>query len=297
MTETVNDIAYHLESLGEDGAGPTLLMLHGFMGSGACFDHLGSDLASFCRPVTLDLLGHGRTEGPAEPDRYRCGRQVADLREIVRRLDRKPLYLYGYSMGGRLALQYALEHPETLKGLVLESAHPGLEDENERERRRREDEERAAAIEEDFDAFLQRWEELELFEVPSPISPAGEGGEPGNSPRRPDPKRYQRYAAIQRSQRPACMAASLRGFGSGAMPPAWDRLEGFGLPVLALAGEHDPKYRGIAANLNRLLPYNRVDIVPQAAHRVHLDQPFYLLKLITAFLTNHEDHEHGLDHR
>lgn len=286
MTRTVNDIAYHLQSHRESHAGPTLLMLHGFMGSGRCFAHLVSGLREYCRPVTVDLLGHGRTEGSGDPARYECGRQVADLRELVSGLEAGSLYLYGYSMGGRLALQYALDHPETLEGLILESANPGLDDPAGRERRRAEDEARAEAIEEDFGAFLDRWEELELFETPSRRPAGPPNGETG------DPGRFERYASVQRGQRPSCMAASLRGFGSGAMPPAWERLEGYGLPVLILAGEHDPRYREIAVRMNRLLPRNRVDIVPKAAHRVHLDQPYHVLKLITTFLTNHEDHEH-----
>lgn len=286
MTTTVYDIAYHVETRGEDNSAPTLLMLHGFMGNGACFEYLMPGLEEFCRPVTVDLLGHGRSEGPDDPARYSCARQVADLREIVSHLDRTPLYLHGYSMGGRLALQYALEHPETLEGLILESANPGLEEPAERERRRKEDEARAAAIEEDFNAFLDQWDKLEIFELPSRRS-----DEPAKRSTA-DPDRMERYASVQRGQCPACMAASLRGFGTGAMPPAWERLEGFGLPVFILAGEHDPKYREIAVRMNLLLPRNRVDIVPEAAHRVHVDQPYHFLKLLTSFLTNHEDHEH-----
>ena len=70
----------------------------------------------------------------------------------------------GYSMGGRLCLQLALDRPELVERLVLVSASPGIADDAERAARRDADERLAQEIERDgVDAFLERWLAQPLF--------------------------------------------------------------------------------------------------------------------------------------
>jgi 2-succinyl-6-hydroxy-2,4-cyclohexadiene-1-carboxylate synthase len=70
----------------------------------------------------------------------------------------------GYSQGGRLCLQLALDRPEVVHRLVLVSASPGIADADERASRRAADERLAQEIERDgVDAFLERWLAQPLF--------------------------------------------------------------------------------------------------------------------------------------
>ncbi|MDX1617511.1 MAG: 2-succinyl-6-hydroxy-2,4-cyclohexadiene-1-carboxylate synthase [Balneolaceae bacterium] len=268
MKLLVDHIRYDVTVYGENPSLPYLLMLHGFMGSSELFEHLLPELQSCCNPVTLDLLGHGETDRSAQAGRYATGSQVSDLEKIIKRLDRKPIYLYGYSMGGRLALQFALEHSGTLAGLILESANPGLRSPKARADRRESDNRMAAAIEADFPGFLEEWERLPLFN--------NEIGLPEI--------RARRLREVQQRQNPKAMADSLRHFGTGRMPPAWDRLEQLTLPVLLLAGSADADYCTICRNMHKLISRSRVRIIEKAGHRVHQENPAELVEHIGAFV-------------
>src|SRR5699024_8872287 len=230
---------------------PRLLMLHGFMGDHRVFNHLMDGLSKFCNPVTVDLMGHGRSSKPANPERYYEKQQVDDLATLIGQLDISPLFLHGYSMGGRLALKTALAHPDLFRGLILESTNCGITDDQERKHRRQTDCQRANRITDNFEHFLRHWQQLPLFKSPGPV----------------DLKLREKYAAIQQSQSPEAIAASLRGFGSGRMQPYCGELSRLQLPALLMAGSADEKYQQINQALVQKLPNAHFSSI-QAGHRI-----------------------------
>ena len=66
--------------------------------------------------VALDLPGHGASDPAGDPSIERYATTVSNLLE---RLGRRKAFVAGHSMGGAVALQVALDHPELLKGLIL----------------------------------------------------------------------------------------------------------------------------------------------------------------------------------
>ncbi len=104
--------------------------------------------------VRLDLIGHGESEAPSDPARYRMNRAVADLTGILDRLQISRAHVLGYSMGGRLALSLAASAPARVKTLLLESSSPGLKTDAERRARQERDEALADRVErEGLEAF------------------------------------------------------------------------------------------------------------------------------------------------
>ena len=72
--------------------------------------------------------------------------------------------ILGYSMGGRLALSFAVLYPEFVRKLILESTSPGLESETERKNRRSQDEKLGKFIlEQGIEKFVDYWENIPLF--------------------------------------------------------------------------------------------------------------------------------------
>ncbi|MBN2731538.1 MAG: 2-succinyl-6-hydroxy-2,4-cyclohexadiene-1-carboxylate synthase [Balneolaceae bacterium] len=263
----INGVIYAVEVHQNNSSLPWLLMLHGFMGDGRTFHHLAEGLSEACNPITVDLLGHGESEKIDDANRYNEKHQVADIISIVQQLGVTPVFLYGYSMGGRLAFKTALEAPALVKGLILESTTYGIIDNQERAERRKVDARRAQKIKEDYEGFLSKWEELALFESPIDI----------------DEQLSIQYKKIHLDQDPGAMSASLIGFGTGAMQPIRDNVTGFNKPALVLAGSADEKYIAISCSLGSYFDNVHVCHI-KAGHRIHVDNPNKLIQEINFFI-------------
>jgi 2-succinyl-6-hydroxy-2,4-cyclohexadiene-1-carboxylate synthase len=244
---------------------PYLVMLHGFMGSGRAFDPLTEPLSHICNPLTIDLAGHGMTRPEGDTKCFTAERQAAQIRSLLNRLQLPNLLAYGYSMGGRLLFQLITRYPGLFQGALIESSHCGITDLQIRSERAACDEQRAAEIETDYPAFLDRWQELTLFK---------------QTPH----KAKIRYRKIMETQSPELMAASLREFGAGVMPPVCEKLHQLQMPLYLVAGEFDQKYVTRMAQISELNSLFQAHTVPGAGHRVHADQPVKFKNILKTFI-------------
>ena len=71
----------------------------------------------------------------------------------------------------------------------------------------------------------------------------------------------------------AGLAGALRGLGTGALPPLWDRLSEVRAPTTLIVGERDVKFRTIADEMVLALPAADVVVIPDVGHAVHLEAP------------------------
>lgn len=109
------------------GAGPTLLMLHGFPYTGFQFRHIipGLVQAGF-RVVVPDLPGVGSSERPDDPARSTQLRRVGDLIALLDTLDAPIAGLIGHDVGSTLAFAAAQVRPDRFRTLVMLSTPPAL---------------------------------------------------------------------------------------------------------------------------------------------------------------------------
>jgi pimeloyl-ACP methyl ester carboxylesterase len=117
----------------ERGDGPPLLLSHGVIESARSFASLGERLAGRFRTIAYDARGRGRS--PGEPISYR--QLVDDVAALAAALRLAPFHHVGHSMGGRVALEHAVAHPEQVRTLTVMSARAEAPDERGRERLRR----------------------------------------------------------------------------------------------------------------------------------------------------------------
>lgn len=262
----INDITLNVE-LG--GAGPALLLLHGFTGGVETWRPHVARLAPHRRTIAVDLIGHGRSDAPPDAGRYRMERCVDDLLALLDSLGVARADLLGYSMGARVALQLAAAAPERARALVVESGSPGIADPAERAARVASDAALADSIERDgLAAFVDRWERLPLFASQADLPRATRA----------------RLRAQRLRNSPRGLANSLRGMGAGSQSPLWDRLTELDRPALLIAGERDTKYCVIARAMAASLPAAQVAVVPGAGHAVHLEQPDLFTRAVLRFL-------------
>ncbi len=101
----------------EHGAGPPLLLVHGLMITGEMFEPIVPALAARYRVIVPDLRGHGRSRALGPP--YTVAQLAADLAELLDRLGIETAAVLGYSQGGAVAQQLALDHPVRCSRLIL----------------------------------------------------------------------------------------------------------------------------------------------------------------------------------
>ena len=251
------------------GTGDPLLLLHGFMGRGTSWGAHAQAFARRFRVILVDLPGHGRSGIPLDPARASVERTADDLATILRRERCVPAHVLGYSLGARIALRLTVAHPEVVRRLVLESPSAGLATDGERRIRRASDANRATRLERDgTEAFVDEWEGEPVFTSHAGLPPA----------------RAARLRSERLRNRPAGLAASLRGAGQGSMEPLYERLAGIHVPTLAIAGALDPTGRGRAEAVAAAIPGARLEIVAGAGHTPHLETPAIFRLLAIDFL-------------
>lgn len=103
----------------EAGKGFPLILVHGLNGDLTGWALIMPELSKHYRTVTMDVRGHGGTDKPDQP--YSIQGFSEDLFEFVRKLAIAKAHIFGLSMGGAIAQQLALEHPEMVRSLTLVS--------------------------------------------------------------------------------------------------------------------------------------------------------------------------------
>jgi 2-succinyl-6-hydroxy-2,4-cyclohexadiene-1-carboxylate synthase len=129
----VQNITYCVQTR---GVGKSLVCLHGFAEDMSTWDDLevkGRQL------ILIDLVGHGQSSKPHAKQHYRTKTIVRRLNVLLSRLGLRRYALLGYSMGGRIALAYALRYPDNVEHLILESASFGERSRKNRRERRQAD--------------------------------------------------------------------------------------------------------------------------------------------------------------
>lgn len=256
-----------------EGAGPPVVVLHGFTGSGRSMSGVSCMLSASHRTLRIDLPGHGRSDAPRDRNAYSMERCLAQLEAVLAALDVRRAHWLGYSMGGRVALAFAVAHPERVRSALLVGPRAGIADPEARAARVRDDEALASRIErEGVAAFVDAWMEQPLFAGQRRLGAAA-------------------WEAARSERLHNCthgLAGSLRGLGAGAQPPLHARLGNVRIPVALVVGEEDARFRTEAEALAALLPQAEIHAVPDAGHAAHLENPEAFARLARNFLARVE---------
>jgi pimeloyl-ACP methyl ester carboxylesterase len=124
----VRDIEMFYEIRGE---GHPLLMIMGFQGNMDCWDpfYLIPSLSGRFKLILFDNRGSGRTDYPGDPGEEFTIRLMADdAAALLGALGIEHSHVLGISMGGMIAQEFAINHPEKVDRLVLLSTYCGEDD-------------------------------------------------------------------------------------------------------------------------------------------------------------------------
>ena len=251
-------------------ANPPVVMLHGFLGASADWTNIASALAEEHYVLCPDLPGHGAN--PLQ-ERVPFASVAAGLLACLDANGIESTALVGYSMGGRIALHFALEHPHRVSRLVLESASPGIDDEHTRESRSHHDDLLASELmtledRESVEAWLRQWYSAPLWG--SLHKQAG---------------LVDALVAERAGANPQSLAHAMSSYSVGRQPSLWPALPYLVMPTLLITGEHDHKYVEIAERMTQANPALATMALTDCGHNVHLESPGAYTTVLKSFLS------------
>jgi 2-succinyl-6-hydroxy-2,4-cyclohexadiene-1-carboxylate synthase len=268
MSYLINGVRYYVDVYGE---GFPLLLLHGFTGESTTWKPFYRDWGKHSKLIIPDLIGHGKTESPHNASRYKMEFAAKDLLGILDQLGIDQVDLLGYSMGGRLALTFAILFPKRVRKLILESSSPGLPSIEEREFRCMKDKELADFIrEKGIEVFVDYWEDIPLFSTMKQL-----------------PNEINKTIRRQRlSNNPIGLANSLLGMGTGMQPSWWENLNQLQHEILLVTGELDKKFCLIAEKMKKKLKNGAWISIPNSGHANHVEDQEMFGTIVSDFLKN-----------
>ena len=253
----ISEIYYEVAGTGE----PTVVLLHGGLLDCTMWDDQFEMLSRNHRVIRFDASAHGRSALP--PEAYW---DHADLLGLMEHLQIESAVLVGLSMGGRVAIDMALEEPIRIRGLVAVS--PGLggyrfaSDFHVENRKIM----IAAWKSEDFDAVVEAFQR-EWTDGPL------------RAPEDVDQEVRERVRVMARNTVESVME------GRTLRTPAIERLTELQLPILVVVGELDmPGIHEIAGLLIEANPNAELVTIPNVAHMVNLEASEEFNQLLLDYL-------------
>jgi pimeloyl-ACP methyl ester carboxylesterase len=258
------------------GEGPVIILMHGFPDNLHLYDRLVPYLSSTRCVITFDFIGWGASDKPSDYP-YTAAGQLAELDAVIQQLAPGKVVLVAHDASGPPAINWALDHPEQVAGLVLLNTYYCMM------------------------PALRPPEAIFLFSTPLVRSIARPVSQMFNNlifrtmfwwqvgrffrdPKARDeflPLLYRQFEAVP-STRPAFFGLNedLRATVSAGTEKI-QKLREFRRPVRIIFGDADPYLnKGVANSFHKLFPTSDLFLIPGARHYVQIDEPKEVARLI-----------------
>jgi pimeloyl-ACP methyl ester carboxylesterase len=260
---SINGIRLNYELHGESG--DPLVLVHGYTGDITDWHHQVPAFSPSFRVLIADNRGHGRSEAPADRSCYTIDQMTADLKALVDALGFDRFHLLGHSMGGAVAQEFALAHPDRLLSLTLHdttnSFAPALANQ-------------ALAIWRDYRFGVGERDGMRaVSRLTSPFPP------PPHMPLERLEETKERLAGMS-------LDAFIGAWEGLAMwPGAETRVKAIAVPTLVIYGDIDTQFiidgsRGLAATI----PGAELAVIPETGHQPQWERPDLFNAALGAFL-------------
>ena len=257
-----------------------LLLIHG--GPGVPHQYL-ENLAALASPaqrvIFYDQLGCGFSDQPDEPERWQMARFVNEVGMVRDALGLNDVILLGQSWGGMLSIEYALQQPNGLKGMILSNTTPS-----------------ARLLAEESSALLKALPASTL-EVIAKHEADGTTDQPeymqamgqfyGRHVVRVHPMPDFVQYSFDHMGQPYGVMWGPNEFTLTGNLQTWDRigdLHQIKCPVLFMCGEHDECTPAIHRLMHAKIPQSRLHVLQGCSHLSHVEQPEVYMQHVQAFL-------------
>ncbi len=255
-----------LNAVVKDGQGPHALIVHGALASRSYWADNIPALSQVCRPVVVELWGHGRSPSPTDPARYEWEAYAAEFERIRERLEIERWFTIGQSLGAGLLLRYGLIHPDRVIAQVVTNS--------------------ASAF-----SPPERWQERRASGQPGFLDAIRNEGlaaikdhpiNPGRSRRIPEATR-ELLAIEWEEHHPNGVATGMATTSNRI--PLGDDAELVSRPTLLTVGVDEERFLPLVPQARRIPGIEVVDI--SAAHAVNAQNPEQWNAVVVEFLRRH----------
>ncbi len=246
----------HYESLGE---GPPLLLIHGLGSSVIDWEPQIAHFSKRYRVIAIDLRGHGKSKAQAGP--FTVPTFAADIASVLRSLNVSHAHVVGISLGGAIAFQLALDHPELVRTLTIVNSGPYVLDN--------------LLVKA---ALAWRFTVLRLFGIRRLGEMVARRLFPGAALDAVRAKFVERFSHND----PAVYRETLSSLVGWSVK---DRLGELRVPTLILASDHDYTPVRVKQAYLPLVPGATLEVIPNAHHGAPMEVPDVFNALLEKFLS------------
>jgi len=268
-TFSANGVEIYYEVTGQ---GYPLIWSHEFGGS---YDSWEAQVKFFSRRyqvITYAARGWPPSDVPEDPAAYTQDIVVNDLYLLMRHLNISEAHIGGLSMGGSVALNFGIAHPEMAKSLIVASAGSGSTNR---------------------DTFLSTGQSMADRLLSEGMLPVAEDYGTTNirvQLRRKDPIGFETFARLLSEHSATGSALTYQGFVMNR-PTVFeleDRLKSLRVPTLIMIGDEDEPCIEPGIFMKRTIPISGLSCFPQSGHAINLEEPDLFNRTVLDFLTTVE---------
>lgn len=255
------------------GSGRPIVLIHEFSGSYRSWSRQVEAFRARYSVLTYSCRGYPPSTVPEDPSLYSQGHSVGDLLGLLDHLQIASAYVCGFSMGGSIALNFTLAHPERVRALILAGTGTGSTGREEFLREysaianRLESDGPRAVFEESYTRMATR---VQL--------------------RRKDPATWKEFAEEFASLSGRGLAYTLRGvqFERPTVYALEARLRQLRVPTLILVGEEDEPALEPSRFMHKVIPDSKLVVFPGTGHTLNLEEPARFNQAVLEFLAQIE---------
>ena len=234
------------------GAGPALLLSHGYGATSQMWAGQLPALAERWRVIAWDMRGHGLTDSPEDPSVYNEAETVADMAAILDAEGADEAVIGGLSLGGYMSLAFHLAHPQRTLALMLFDTGPGYNNPKGRE----------------------GWNQNFAFPRAEALEARGLDALGGSEEVR-----------VSTHRSAAGLARAARGMLAQFDNRVIQSLAGIDKPTLVLVGENDEPFLGSTDYIHNKIAGSTKAVIPNAGHAANIDNPADFNRAVLDFLS------------
>ncbi len=258
-TLSANAVKLYYETAGQ---GQALVLIHGLGSSTHDWDNQIAAFSKDYQVITFDLRGHGQSDKPQGP--YTMAMFAADLDGLLAGLGVKQAHVVGISLGGAVAFQFALDHPNAVKTLTIVNSGPSMGVTP--EQARQEIERRVGLVQQHGMRAMGEALAPNLF---------------------PDPDHAtlrQMFVEAWAANDPAAYIEATRSMQDWNVT---DRIHSIQCPALILTSDQDYTPVALKEAYAKLMPHAELVVIPNAHHAAPIERPEAFNTALGQFLSGH----------